>query len=449
MLQQLFEQNIVENLKVGKSEKIIVAVSGGLDSMVLLNLLIKSSFDNLLVAHCNYNLRGEESDKDEELVKEFCEKNSINFETKSFETKKLKAELQMGTQELARKLRYDWFSELKTKHKAQYIATAHHEDDVIENFLIRIIRGSGIEGLKGIEAKKNDIIRPLLFTNKMDLLGFAKENDIPYRNDLSNESDDYLRNRVRNKLIPLLEDIQVNAKKNVLTTIKNIKEAEIFYQKSIKSTAKRYVISENDDSTSFDYEILNHPQAALLLFEILKKKGVNTTMIADVLSNNSNSSVGKKIAHGDVYFVFERSSLNFVKNKINPNKKTDLEETIILKKENKIININGADFEFCFFPSPKIIVFEKNALYLNADDLNFPLMIKNWENGDKFQPIGMMGAKKISDFLTDIKIDFNEKKSIKVLKDNSNNILAVIPFRSSQKTKINPETKEILRIKMI
>jgi len=240
-----FKKFIETNQLIQNSDKILLTISGGIDSMVMLDLFIKTN-SKIAVAHCNFGLRSNESDEDEKLVFDTCQKNNIEYFTIKFNTKSFAEENKISIQMAARQLRYDWFNKIAFENNFQFIATAHHQNDVAETMLINITRGTGISGLHGILPKNNNIIRPLLFTNKVEITIYANENNIEFREDSSNKKDDYWRNKIRHLVIPKLEELNANAVNNFYLLSKKINADEILLDERIHELKSQYVKTYNN-----------------------------------------------------------------------------------------------------------------------------------------------------------------------------------------------------------
>ena len=245
-MQKLFSTFINKNKLILSSNKILLTVSGGVDSVVMCNLFHNAGI-KFGIAHCNFQLRGKESDGDEKFVENLADKYGVPFYCKQFDTKKYSKEHHISTQMAARTLRYNWFQEIRKKEGYTYIATAHHQDDSIETFFINLIRGTGIAGLHGILPKQGKIIRPLLFANKEDILKFSAKQDLSYREDSSNASDKYMRNKIRHSIVPVLRELNPKIETTISSTIKRLQDVETIYKSEIEKQ-RLNIVSEKDGS---------------------------------------------------------------------------------------------------------------------------------------------------------------------------------------------------------
>lgn len=433
-----FKKFIESNQLFQNSDKVLLTISGGIDSMVMLDLFIKSN-TKIAVAHCNFGLRSNESDGDEKLVFDTCQKSNIEYFTIKFNTKSFAEENKISIQMAARQLRYAWFNKIAFENNFQLIATAHHQNDVAETMLINITRGTGMSGLHGILSKKNNIIRPLLFTNKAEITHYANENNIEFREDSSNKKDDYWRNKMRHLVIPKLEELNINAVNNFYSLSKKISADEILLNERINELKNKFV-KTNNNLVYINLEIMQHAAVTSLLFSILSEYNMNETAILSMIENHENNSgiIFKSETHEaliDREFII-----------IRERKTEEFHQTLLL--ENTIQKMNTPMGEISFETmSEKPSIFSKNFLCLNKEKTSNEFIIRNWQQGDRFKPLGMNGNKLISDYLIDKKISVFEKQKCMVLVSKKNNeIVAVIPFQISNDYKLENDSKSVLKI---
>jgi tRNA(Ile)-lysidine synthase len=432
-------QNFVKKEKlITDNETVLLTVSGGIDSMVMLHLFIKSDYQ-FAVAHCNFGLRGTESDGDETLVKHFCNKNNIIFYANKFDTIKYAAENKVSTQMAARELRYEWFNELRTKHNFQLIATAHHQNDVAETMLINITRGTGISGLHGIFPKKNNIIRPLLFTNRNQIEAFAAAENINFREDSSNKKTDYWRNKIRLEVIPKLASLNEQVIDNFYELSNRIKIDEQLLQEKLNDLKKVYVKNQKN-LLYIDLKIKQHYATKTLLFYVLNELGFTENDVIQ-LAENPHISTGAifdskthQLLVDRKYFVIKEKEVEVI------NQTIEISKTSVQVKTN----LGTIHFE-TLSEYPK--VFAKNCLYLDKDKTGNEFILHTWQQGDRFKPLGMQGTKLVSDYLIDKKINqFEKEKCLVLTSKNTNQIAAIIPYQISNDFKINEGAKSILKI---
>jgi tRNA(Ile)-lysidine synthase len=435
-----FLEHIEKNSLCKKSDKILLAVSGGVDSVVMADLFNKAGYQFCIV-HCNFMLRGEESDADEKFVKELAaKKHKTKCFVRRFDTKRVVKDSRLSVQEAARDLRYNYFRKLMKKEHFDFVATAHHADDQIETFFINILRGSGISGLSGIPVKQDGIIRPLLFAFRKEIETFAQENDLEYRTDSSNKGNKYRRNKIRNKLLPTLEKISPHYRNTIITTIGNLKNTEEIYrillrEKTIlKKNKKGQVCISVDD-------LKIHAHTSFYLYEYISPMGFNRSVCEDIC-NSLEAISGKVFLSPTHRLVKDRNSLIIEeRNTVGHRQEYSLDRNV-----SKISN--PLPLKISVKKMTKIPAFspESSVAMLDMDKLVFPLTIRRWKQGDYFYPLGLKGRKKLSDFFSDQKFSIIDKQNTWLL-CSENKIVWVIGWRIDDRFKITKETKNSYRIK--
>lgn len=440
MVEQFLKYIHAENL-FHSSQRIILAVSGGADSMLMLHLFANTGF-SIGVAHCNFRLRGAESDGDEQFVSDYCDRHNITFFVKHFNTEEFALQEGISIEMAAREMRYEWFNELLGREHYDYLATAHHQDDVIETFLINLSRGSGIKGLSGIQAKSGKIIRPMLFTNRAEILDYCTRMKLEYRTDSSNQDTVYKRNLIRQEILPVLEQVNPAFRKNALKTIGNLNETAELFQQRI-SEIRSFVYSEDDLGAMIHIEKFQtlRPQRTIL-FELIREFGFQIEQIDDILDSMNRES-GRKFFSGDYRLVKDREYLL-----ISPFK----------QKSDQVFYI---DEDCAKIQIPIHLSFEKfertagfrfsthlNTIDLDLDMLVFPLILRHWQTGEYFQPLGMQGLKKLSDFFIDEKYSIPDKENAWILA-SGDQLVWIVGKRMNERFKITPKTRRIIRIRLI
>ncbi|MFC2116932.1 tRNA lysidine(34) synthetase TilS [Bacteroidota bacterium] len=434
-----FREYIEENSLCSTADKILVAVSGGIDSVVLLDLFHASGFETGL-AHCNFHLRGEESDGDAAFVKSLAEGYAIEYYEKDFKTEQFAREKGISIQMAARDLRYQWFEEIRKKFHYELIATAHNQDDILETFFINLSRGTGIRGLSGIPVKAGKLIRPLLFASREKILGYAEKKGISFREDSSNTSDKYLRNKVRQQLIPMLEEQNPSFRKSLMETISKLLDTEKVFAEEMKRM-KKSLLKYKGESASIriaDLEKLEYRKT--VLYEILSDFNFGSASMEDIIHSLSGPS-GKQFLSPTHRLVKDREDLILAPLKEDRDRKyyleldmgqisepIDLEWVIVDHTEN--------------FHIPK----DPNVACLDLDLLDFPLILRHWKKGDYFHPFGMEGMKKMSDFLIDAKVSLPEKERVCLLASGQK-IVWVVGHRIDDRFRITNHTKQVLLIR--
>jgi len=416
-------------------KKILLAVSGGKDSTCLTYAFSKLNID-FSIAHCNYKLRGHESDGDEIFVEELAKKLNVPFHIKSFETEKISKEKNIGIQELARDLRYDWFTNLVKEHNFNAVATAHHSQDNIETILFNLTRGAGISGIIGIPEINGNIIRPMLSATQEEIARFINKYKISFRQDSSNESVKYARNKIRHHIIPVLKEINPSIEETFTRQSQYFKDIKGIYQTSL-SILKSEITSLENNYLKIDLKKLNTlSEKKTILFEWLRDLGFNANQIDDIFSQEHQA--GKQFFAGKFILTIDRDSIIL---SITENKNINL--SITLKELPLTLDEHNLTFEKV---EKKAVEFEhENIAYIDADKLNTELKLRNWRKGDKFIPLGMESFKKLSDFFIDNKIPLPEKEKTLVL-TNKDDIVWVIGQRIDNRYKISSNTKNILKI---
>jgi tRNA(Ile)-lysidine synthase len=423
------------------SQRILLAVSGGADSMLMLHLFTHAGF-SIAVAHCNFNLRGAESDGEEQFVADYCDKHNLAFYVKHFNTEEYALENGISIEMAARDLRYDWFDRLLDKHGLDLLATAHHQDDVIETFLINLSRGSGIKGLSGIQPKSGRIIRPMLFTNRTEILEYCTRLKIGFRTDSSNLDTVYKRNLIRQEILPLLEKVNPAFRRNALKTIGNLHETGQLFQQRINEI-KAAVYSEDHQGVMIHIEkLLAFSPLRTILFELIREFGFQIEQTDDIIQSLNKES-GRKFFSDEYRLVKDREYLLISPFVSKPDPIFYLEEDC--SKVNFPLHLSFEKLErtvgFRFSTHP-------NVVDLDLDKLDFPLILRHWQEGEYFQPLGMTGMKKMSDFFVDEKYSIPEKESAWILA-SGNQLVWIVGKRLDDRFKITENTKRILRIKWL
>ncbi|XOL41942.1 tRNA(Ile)-lysidine synthase [Aequorivita nionensis] len=426
-----FKKNIGTDFSFLKGKKLLIACSGGLDSVVLTHLM-KNLNSEIALAHCNFSLRGKESDGDEMFVIGLAKNMQIPVFAETFDTKKYAKEHKISTQMAARDLRYAWFDEILKDFKFDYLLTAHHLDDTLETFFINLSRGTGLTGLAGIPKKNNKIIRPLLNFSREEILKYAEENNLKWREDSSNLKTDYLRNKLRLEVLPQFKETNETLLKNFQKTQRNIQASQNLIE-DYTALVYNLVVSEAVDSYKINIpKIKELPHTDALLYELLN--GFGFTEWEDV-SNLLDAQTGKQLFSKTHRLIKNREEL--VLTEIDLEKRNDE----FLVSEEEITSPINLKIE----PSKYIGETEKNLIYVASEKLNFPLKLRKWKRGDSFQPFGMKGKKKLSKFFKDEKIPLNEKEKIWLLLSDEK-IVWVIGHRMDDRFKVTENTKRILKI---
>jgi tRNA(Ile)-lysidine synthase len=419
--------------------QILVAVSGGVDSMVLLHLLLQAKC-RLEVAHVNYQLRGAASEADMQMVKDFCAQNNIKSHLKKIDTTAYLAENNVGVQEGARQIRYDFFKEIVAE-KDFFIATAHHANDNVETVLMHISRGTGFNGLTGIPYRNGNVIRPLLHFTKEQLVRYANENNVPYRTDASNAKNVYTRNAFRNEVIPILQKINPNFEKNMLHNIEVWKGANSIYEKHIQKTLHKLLIVKNDYVSVPINLLLKLKNIEVWLFEIFSKYHFSTAEIIEI-QKLFDAENGKFFKNKE-WRVYKDNNLLV----ITPMHNTQPGFIVIESVEDGKIKFELGDLQLHTINKPVDLQSEAYSCYVNIDALQSPLILRKAKPGDYFYPLGMPKKKKVSKFLMDIKLSQTEKERVWVLESNKK-IFWIVGYRMDDRFKVRTTSEKVLQIKL-
>lgn len=438
MITQVNEYISHHNL-LTKQSKVLVGLSGGPDSMALIHILIQLGY-NCIAGHCNFHLRGENSNSDAAFVNRWCAENDIPLFTIDFDTESYATSKKISIEMAARELRYDWFEKIRLEQNATSIGIAHHKDDSVETILINLIRGTGIKGLTGIPITNKYIVRPLLDVSRSEIMEYLSLNEVPYVIDNTNEEEIYTRNTLRLKVLPTLEKINPSVKNSIVTTANNLKEVEKIYDAYIQY-ATATVLQDNLIDIAKLQQTYSHQS---VLFEILSPLGFTPSVIEDI-ANNLDSIPGKIYLANSYRLLKDREHL--VISKHNPTGDEVKEYLIYPDTVNSVLPINIKIESENYTPDFKI---QKNRsiLHVDSDKLNFPLVLRKWRKADWFVPFGMKGKKKLSDFFTDNKFTLFEKEEIWIL-ISGDDIVWIVNHRADNRFKVNSTTKTVCTITLI
>jgi len=436
-----FQSFIIEHQLCQQSDRILLGLSGGKDSVLLLHLLAESGYD-IGIAHAHFGLRDVDADLDLQLAREYASSFSLPFYVQHFSTKQYASDHGVSIQMAARALRYAWFEELRLKEGYDLIATAHHLDDHVETFLLNLVRGMGLQGLRGILPKREVLIRPLLFAEVAEVKDEIERRKLKYREDVSNASDKYARNKVRLRVMPLLTELNPQVQQSMAKSISLLKAshdlarayAEAFRHKEFKPySTQGYQIDLQALRTLTAPEIMDY-----LLFEPF---GFSATILADFRRSIERPRVGAVFESADYTLSIDRERALLQK------RKGTLSEVIIQGMEGlQKIPFQRGYIIGQLLPLP-VTEFEAGHLYLDADMLHYPLVIRSWKVGDRLKPIGMNGrSKKVSDVLIGMKIPKLSKDQVPLLVDGSGEIVGLFGFRTCEPFKILPHTKNVLKL---
>ena len=519
-----FKSFVEKHNLIEKDDRILLAISGGVDSMVLAELLLRlqdykttrlqeflvaeskfraqssefngselngsefngSKVQNLAFAHCNFHLRGDDSDRDEKFVTEFAQENNIPIYIKHFDTESYAKENSLSIEMAARELRYSWFKELKETHNFNKVALAHHGDDQIETFFINFLRGSGINGLKGMKPQNDFYIRPLLWSNRKEIEDFAKENGIQWVEDYTNQETIYLRNKIRHNIIPVFDEMKNNARQSLNFSINCLSSENDLYRSLIDEKLSNIETSctmpelvegtthsaSTISATAFPRSIenkyfLHDVNGKQLLFEWVRRYGFNfdqAESMYEAMRNGKSGSVWQSVGTRLIASVLRRTRLiaSVQSDKIEIFEEKENDEVMVIETQRlKDAKTQSGDdgsvtLRLCDSVSLRLHSYNKDesfkllkdpsvAAQFDMDKISFPLKLRHWRKGDKFRPLGMKGSKLLSDFFNDLGFSAYQKQNVWIMEDANGLILWVVGYRINDKVKILDSTKVIFQ----
>jgi tRNA(Ile)-lysidine synthetase-like protein len=430
---QKFQNHLATNFSFLKNKDLLLATSAGIDSMVMVHLFKKLGY-NFGMLHCNFKLRGSESDADMKFVMDYGDKHKIPWSVGHFETKAYAKEMNVSIQVAARELRYDWFEEQLLEKNFDYVLTAHHADDNLETFIINLSRGTGLDGLVGIPSQNEDVIRPLLVFSRQEIEDYAEANNIKWREDSSNVSDKYLRNKIRHYIIPSLKELNTNLLQSFKKTQNHLHEAQTLVDDAV-SMMYQIVVIEIGNEIHFDIEKLKRlSNYKAYMYQFLKDYEFSAwNDIYDLL----DAQTGKVIFSDDFQISKNRNFLI-----LSPKGSTQREVFYIEKNQKEISD----PIKISFQKVNEISSATKSTIFVDQDKLLFPLVLRRWEKGDSFMPFGMNGkSKKLSKFFKDEKMSIQEKENTWILLAQDT-VVWIVGLRQDERFRIEDTTKNIMQI---
>jgi len=427
---------------ISEGDRLVLALSGGIDSMVLADLLLKTKVD-FVVAHCNFHLRGEESNGDENFVFEFAKRNGIQCFVKQFETDKYATENGISIEMAARDLRYTWFEGLRRQLNYDKIAVAHHADDQAETFFINLLRGAGLRGLKGMQPMNGVIIRPLLWASREQIRQYALENQIHWREDHTNAESIYLRNKIRNQLLPVFDKLHPVARQGLYKSLEHLASENELYRELLREKLNQIVTCDDGIQRLKVSEPVGGPTSFQLLFEWLRQYGFNTDQ-CHFIYEAMETGVGNKYFSPTHQAIIGRNELQL--SEIKP---IENEERRIELGEEEIIS----PIHLCFskFENTSDFTIDKSSevAQLDFDKIQFPLALRHWQHGDRFHPLGMKGSKLLSDFFVDQKFTKWKKQNVWLLVSAAGEILWLVGHRIDNRFRVTNTTKTVFVCRLV
>jgi len=449
-LLQKFTSYIVSENLFQQKDIVLIAVSGGADSSVLCALCAAAGF-NFSIAHCNYKLRKEESDRDELFVKKLSEQYNVKLYSTSFDTVTVAKDNKKSIEETARNLRYSWFNEIIEASKQQekpikYLLTAHHADDNIETVVMNFFRGTGIKGLRGILPKQKHIIRPLLFAKRKEIIDYAAENKIDFVTDSTNAANDYTRNLFRNEILPAIEKVYPEAANNVLRNIDKFIDVDYLYSESIQMLKEKIIEIKGNEFHIPVLKLAKTKPLTTIIYEIIKNYSFTAAQVSEV-EKLLQSESGKYIKSSSHRILRNRNWLI-----ISPIITTPDTVNIIIENSDNSILFGDHKLDIQKQEVLETLSADASTAYINAAELKYPLLLRKWKQGDYFYPFGMknnttgkVGKKKLSRFFSDIKLSLLQKENVWVL-ESDKKIVWVVGYRMDDRFKITSSSKCILKL---
>ena len=433
---QKFQNHLLHNFQFLNGKKLLLATSGGIDSMVMLHLFQQLDYQ-IAIAHCNFQLRGVESFEDQKFIQDYADANAVPVYITQFDTTAFAEDYKLSTQVAARELRYSWFYELLETEQYDYILTAHHADDNLETFLINLSRGTGLDGLTGIPEKNENVVRPLLAFSQQEIEEYAELNQIKWREDSSNASDKYVRNKIRHHLVPMLKEMNSNFLSSFHKTQSYLQEAQNMVDDAAIMVYQQVATPEGEN-ISFDLKKLKKlPNYKSYLYQWLNEFGFSAwNDIYDLVESQS----GKYVFSSEYRLLKDRETLI-----LSPLDFTVEKHEYFIDANQTVVNV---PLNLTFSPVADMAIPSNKTIFVDSNKLQYPLTLRRWNEGDQFQPFGMDGkSKKISKFFKDEKLSLLEKENTWLLCSNDT-IVWVVGLRQDERFKIENTTKNILKIQL-
>jgi tRNA(Ile)-lysidine synthase len=432
---QNFTAYVEQHQLFSRPDKVLAAVSGGMDSVLLVHLL-KAAGYTFGIAHCNFQLRGAEANDDQDFCRLLAAELQVPFYTISFDTLAYAENQKISIQMAARELRYQWFEQLRQQHHYHAVALAHHQNDTIETILLNLTRGTGIAGLHGILPKNGSLTRPLLFLNRQQITDIVSQSRLQYREDSSNASTKYARNKIRHEVIPKLKELNPNLESTFERNLPYFRELEQLLQLQVE-TAKQMLVTQHGNDIYISKAGISklHPQR-LLLGELLKEYGFNNTVLDDVISALPKHA-GRVFDAAGYRLLVDREQLI-----ITPNNGLTA-APVYLKKDDQTACYDGGIFQISYTHAPYVAAPDRAIAAVDENLLVYPLTIRGWQEGDYFMPLGMSSRKKLSDFFVNIKVPRHLKLRIPILVNGNGDIIWVAGYRLDNRYKLTSQTKKV------
>lgn len=435
-----FKQFIKQHSLFSSSEGVLLAVSAGRDSVLMACLFAACNF-KFAIAHCNFSLRGDEADADEQFTKKLAEQLQVPFYSTRFQTKDYAKTQHISVQMAARELRYKWLEDARSGYGYDYIALAHHQNDAVETILLNLVRGTGIAGMHGILPKRGRLIRPLLFLTRDGVTAICSEEKISYRDDSSNSSAYYARNKIRLEVVPVLKEINPALEETFKQNARRFADMELLLDEQVSGIRKKlFKTHANKEIQVSVKELQNLHPLYLLLFELFRPYSFTETVIADLV-RAFKSQPGKIFRSATHQIILDRNCLLI--NSLTA-EENELNKVTLIGADDQAIRWKNNRYSACIVSANELSLnLDKHIAQLDLEKLQFPLQLRSWNEGDSFFPLGMKGRKKISDFFQAEKIPLNHKNDIALLVNCNGDILWIAGYRVDERYKVKKGTKKI------
>ena len=428
---------------IDKDKAVLVALSGGADSVAMLHMLVAQGY-YCVAAHCNFHLRGAESDADEAFVRSFCEELGVPCLVQHFDTRKYAQQKSISIEMAARELRYQWFFQILDERNIPCVAVAHHADDAAETFMLNLVRGTGIKGLTGMKSLQGRVVRPMLRFSRQDIELYCRAHKLKFCTDSTNQSDAYVRNRIRHHVIPQFKTINPSFLRTMRNNMAHLNQIYSLFQRQVEEFAKRAVVELDDQMLISIDNLLKLPVIEPFIFEVLSPKGFTSDSIHKISRCVEDKRWGRILFSSKYKVIVDRYNLIVVsRDAQNENEEYDIE-----MDQNEVyepIRLKISNFERT---DDYQLSKDANIAHFDADKVYFPLTLRRWRTGDMFRPLGMKGFKKLSDFFVDKKMSRFEKDNTWIL-EAGGEIIWIVGQRIDDRFKITADCKEILQIELI
>lgn len=435
-----FTDFIEQNKLFNPTSKVLAAVSGGMDS-VLMAYLLKAAGYNFSIAHCNFQLRGDAAITDQDFCKKLAQQLGVPFFTINFDTTDYATSHKISIQMAARDLRYEWFQQVKQQYGYDVVALAHHHNDTIETILLNLTRGTGIAGLHGILPKNGDLVRPLLFLNREDIQQLIQQNKLAYVEDSSNSSVRYARNKIRHEVIPKLKELNPALEKTFENNLQHFREMETLLELRLSELKKELIIQQGNEFYLPLEAVKKLNPRRLLLFNLLQSYGFNETTIDDLIASLDKHS-GRIFESSGFRLILDRENIILTPKMNHP-------AEITINTNDHEVSYNNYKVTLLHDDSPLIVKDNPLAVSIDTDLLIYPLTIRAWQQSDYFYPLGMKTRKKLSDYFIDQKIPVHQKTQVPLLINGNGDIIWVAGYRTSEHYKVSKNTKKVTIFELI